>query len=171
MYEPEELVKRHKGLRVSSLAYFRKSVRYCKDRLDEKPEDIDTSYFDLGTKLHYYLLEPMKFNELYVYLDFPVPKTEQQKNYCEEYVKLSRTMGNVEAESQAYKSTYATEKKSESKIAAEAAKLSATYRKYITYLEKSDTYKDTLNYTTYKFLEDAKTSVFQHKKARELMVS
>jgi hypothetical protein len=171
MYQPEELKERYKGLRISSLSYFRISPKYCKDRMDEVIEDLDTSYFDLGTKVHYFVLEPNKFNDLYIYLDFPVPKSEQQKNFCEEFAKLAEKQSEDKAAIEIYKKYYSADKKSDQKILSEAMKIVTNFRKYISYISKADVYKDTINYTTFKFLEDAKNCMLQHKKARELMTN
>jgi len=171
MYQPEELKNRYKGISNSSLGWFRLSPKYFRDKIDRKIEEPEQEYFELGTKLHYYLLEPQKFEQLYIYLDFPVPANPKQKQFCESMAKDKQKISESEKAKEIYKSIYATDKKSDSKVTAEAMKLVTNYRLYINYLQKVDLYKDTINFTTRKFLDDARTSVLSHKKAREILLN
>lgn len=172
MYQPEELKNRYKGISSTSLNWFRLSPRYFRDKLDGKIEEPEVDYFELGTKLHYYLLEPQKFNDLYVYLNFPIPPNPKQKEFCKALANTSKVESNeLQTAKDIYKSLYSTDKKSDAKITTEVNKLIKTYRVYINYLKNAETYKDTINYITNKFLEDAKNSVAIHKKASELLLS
>jgi hypothetical protein len=174
MYQPEDLKNRYKGISNSSLGWFRLSPKYFRDKIDRKIEEPEQDYFELGTKLHYYLLEPQKFEELYVYLDFPIPSSAKQKEFCELFAKAikgKRDVSESEKANEIYKSLYVSDKKSDSKITSEAMKIVMGNRQYIKYLQKADTYKDTINYTTRKLLDDARQSVLGHKKANEILLA
>jgi hypothetical protein len=174
MYQPEDLKNRYKGISNSSLGWFRLSPKYFRDKIDRKIEEPEQDYFDLGTKLHYYLLEPQKFEELYVYLDFPIPSNPKQKQFCEQFAKATKgnkKLSESEIAKDIYKSLYVVAKKSDTQITTAAMKIVTGSRQYIKYLQKADTYKDTINYVTRKFLDDARQSVLAHKKANELLIS
>lgn len=170
MITNEELKSRYKGIRASSLSYFEISPKYFKDKLDGKIEEPEFDFLELGTKLHYYLLEPNKFEELYIYLDFDVPKGENQIKFCEELSPVIKAKGKITDQilTQAYKNNYKV-KLSEAKTLENAKKLKTTYNKYINYLSKADKYKDVINASTLKFLEDAKNAIINHKVANELL--
>lgn len=170
MYQPEELKQRYKGISNSSLTWFRLSPKYFRDKVDRKIEESEANYLELGTKLHYYLLQPSKFDDLYIYLTHPIPSNPKQKEFCIKFAG-STNYRNTEKElaKEIYKELYSVEKKSDAKIESEAMKLVEQYSEYINYLKKADVYKDVINFSTNKFLNDAKQGVNSHKKARELM--
>lgn len=172
MYQPEELKNRYKGISNSSLTWFRLSPKYFRDKIDRKIEEPELNYLELGTKLHYYLLEPQKFNELYIYLSQTTPTNAKQKEFCIEFSKhISDKEPERETAKKIYKTLYATDKKSDAKIETEAMVLVNKYREYINYLKDVDSYKDVINFTTNKFLTEARQAVTEHKKARELMLT
>ena len=76
--------------RISNSAigwFLKKGPRYLKDMLDGKEEGISGKYLDKGTMIHMYLLQPDEFWDNYEVLDFVVPKVNQQKTLCIEYVQ------------------------------------------------------------------------------------
>jgi len=140
--------------------------------MDGNIEREDTDYFDLGTKLHYYLLQQEEFNKLYTYLEYTTPRGDKQKQFCDEYIKL-KVKGkkkDEEATIRAYEKTYVVKGKSKEKIKEESIDLYKNLSKYLTYLEASTTYKDVLNRSTMKFLEEAYSSVQQHKIGNNLLL-
>jgi len=167
-----ELEKRYFGLRSTCFGYLDISPKLFKKYLDNELEEEKKSYFELGTKLHMYLLEPDKFKENYIYLSIDKPKSKNQNDFCErvaELVKISNTEVPIIV-SNAYKEIYATDKKSEDKIKKESKELFDNLKEYIEYLINRTKYKDTLNYQDISFLKEAKEEVKNHKIANKLIL-
>ena len=62
----KSLQERWTGLRTTSIVTFKKNVKYFKRILDNKVVEDTPKFFELGTQVHMYLLEPKEFkkNEL-----------------------------------------------------------------------------------------------------------
>ena len=172
----KEIADRHKLLRLSasSISKFEISPKYYKDFIDGKIEDISTSYFEIGTKLHMYLLEPEKFKENYIFLEFTKPKGAKQEEFCQTLLQKIKALGefktDVELAVEAYTEVYAAAtKQSEEKRIEEATALHNSLLPYIQYLKHATVYKDVINKSTMKFLALAKTAVETHKLASRLL--
>jgi len=161
------------GISNSSLSWFEVSPRYFKDNWDGIIERPDKSYLDVGTKTHYFLLQPEEFNKLYTYLEYTTPRGEKQKQFCEEYLNLKAKgkKKDDDAAILAYEKTYVVSKKSKEKITEEALSLQKELSKYLQYLEASEQYKEVINYSTLYYLESAKKAVQSHKLAKELLLT
>lgn len=162
---------RPEGVSHSSLSWFEISPKYFKEAFDGTLEKIEKDYFDIGTKLHYYLLQPEEFNKLYVYLEYNTPRGEKQKEFCGTYLSL-KTKGkksDEDAAIRAYEKTYVVKNKSKDKVKEEALSLYKDLKKYLVYLEAANVYKDVLNYTTLTYLQEAKKQVYNHKLAKDLL--
>ncbi len=170
-YRKVKKVYQPKGVSNSSLSWFEVSPRYYKDSIDGKIDRPDKDYFDLGTKLHCYLLEPEEFKKLYIYLEYDTPRGDKQKQFCTDYINLKNKSrkSDEDAAIRAYEKNYAVKTKSKDKVKEEALELYKGLKKYLTYLEAAKEYKDILNYTTVQFLQDAKRQVTNHKLANELL--
>jgi hypothetical protein len=132
----------------------------------ERPEK---DYFDLGTKVHMYLLEPKEFDKCYTYLEYDTPRNDKQKQFCIDYVNLTNELNNLDTIIKAYENNYATKGKSKEKIEEESVDLYTSLKKYIVYLRTQDKFKDILNYSTLKFLEEANKQITNHKLANDLL--
>lgn len=173
----EELKERYKGVSASSLSKFEISLKLFKAYIDKEIIEEEKPWLELGTKLHMYLLEPKEFEKNYIYLDFNTPSSAKQKEFCEELVKIKKyNSGNTlldikfaDIAVEVYKSVYASAGKSDEKIKLEALKTISTLTKYIEYLTIKDHYKEVINYSTLKFLGDAKTEIKKHSIASKLL--
>lgn len=168
----EELKNKYNGIRSSSLHWFDVSPKYFKAKIDNILEEDKKSYFELGKKLHMFILEPEKFDELYVYLESDIPKSTNQKLFCEKFVELEKQGLNLDdCLLQAYKEAYIVKTKSDKKNIETARKILGDYSYYIKYLRRADIVKDTINRSTMKFLQEAKSCIMNHKVASELLLS
>lgn len=173
MLEFKKISKQYKpkGVSNSSLSWFEISPKYYKERSEGNIDIPDKDYFDIGTKVHYYLLQPDLFKQLYVYLEYDTPKGDKQKKFCVDYVNLKHKAkkNDEDAAIRSYEKNYVVKAKSKDKIKEEALDLYKSLRKYLHYLEAANEYKDILNYTTVKYLEEIKKQVSNHKLANELL--
>jgi len=168
----KDLEKRFSGISASSLGAFQISPKYFKNYIDRKLDEDTPKYFELGTQLHMFLLEPNKFKENYTFLEFTKPRGENQNLYCEAIADsiLNGKKINKDILISVYKSTYATAaKKSDDKVLVESKKLYKSLNKYIDYLITRDKFKEILNYQTLKYLREADYATKQHILAKQLM--
>lgn len=165
------LKERYCGISASSLHKFELSPKLFKAYIDGEIVEEEKPWLELGTKLHMYLLEPEEFKENYIYLEFSTPNSAKQKEFCEELVKLNNKFPTLEDASElVYRKIYSVSGKSDEKIKEESKKLTKTLKKYITYLQEKNHYKDVITYSTQKFLNDARFAVNTHVKAKELLL-
>lgn len=159
-----------KKVSSTSLKWFEdESPWYFKNMLDKEIAQVKLSWFDTGRQIHMSILEPKEFDINYVYLDYKIPKSENQKKFCEEYVNLTNS-NSKEKLIQAYSEAYNIKNKSDEKVFDEANKLYKLLRNYIEYLEKSKTYKEVLTKSKWKLIQDLKSEAYNHKKARQLLL-
>lgn len=158
-----------KAISATSLKWFETSPKYFKAMLDKEIEQVTLSWLERGKQIHMYLLEPTKFKENYTYLEFDVPKNDNQKKFCED-IFTNRTKSSAEDKAvEAYKSNYSCDKLSDDKIKEKALELKKNLSRYITYLKKRTEYKDILNRSTWQLLKDIDITVDNHKLAKELL--
>lgn len=168
----EQLKPYYAGISASSLNWFDVSPFYFRKKLDGEIEEVDTKATELGNQLHMYLLEPHKFNDAYLYLNFDKPRSENQKEFCEicSQIKASDlTMKATDVAIPAYKKIYNTTKKSEEKIKEDALDLYLKLEPYIKYLLERDKYRGIIAHSTLSYLREARTRVNKHDKASELL--
>lgn len=155
-----------KAVSNSSLSWFQKSPKFFKMMLDKEIGELTPSYFEKGQQIHMYLLEPDEFDLEYVFLDYDTPKSKQQKDFCESYAR-SRKGTKEEKLIKSYKKAYTT-KENDEKVLEKAVKLSDDYRDYIKYIKQSQV-KKVLPHNMLLKLNDIRSAVLSHKKAKELM--
>ena len=167
------LKERWCGIGATVLNAFEVDPKYFKNVISKTVQEETPDYFDLGTKVHMYLLQPDKFKEDYIYLEFTKPRGEKQEEFCNEIAEKLKYNPDKDAKEvaiKAYKKAYAVDKKSEAKIKEEALTLYKSLIRYIRYLLNRSKYKDILTYTDLQYLHEVKHSVEEHIKAKELVL-
>jgi hypothetical protein len=170
----EKQYYKEKRISSSSLKYFDQSPLTFKRFLDQEIEQEEKSYLTRGKQIHMAILEPELFRSNYTHLEFDIPKSEQQKKFCDYYLLyLSIDSGNDYMDENgslinAYKDSYKTTGKDE-KILEDAKELKDKLAKYIEYLQKRKQYKDILSTTDWDRIQDLKEGCKKHKKANELL--
>lgn len=156
-----------KAVSSHSLGNFKISPLYFKKKLDRELEEEPMRFLEKGKKVHMKLLEPDLFEQSYIYLDFDKPKSQQQLQFCEDYISSKQKLADDKA-LEAYKKNYSSTG-SDDKVKEKAVDLKKQLSKYITYLKKRTEVKDVLNKSDYDWLMEAERAVKNHKKANELL--
>jgi hypothetical protein len=167
------LKERWCGIGATVLNAFEVDPRYFKNTIDKTTDEETPDYFDLGTKTHMYLLQPEKFKEDYIYLEFTKPKNDKQEEFCSDIAERLRFNEDKDAKEiviAAYKKSYAVDKKTEAKIKEEALTLYKSLIKYIRYLINRSKYKDILTWSDLQYLREVKQVVQDHAKASKLIL-
>jgi len=151
----------------SSLTWFLVSPKYFKAKFDGEIDEKVPSYFQKGQQTHAYILEPKEFDKEYTFLSYETPKSAQQKEFCESFARLRKGKKD-EKLVKAYKKAYTT-KESDDKILDKAKTLAKNYQSYIKFVKLSPMYTKVLPNSMLFYLNEAKTKLMEHKKARELM--
>jgi hypothetical protein len=150
----------------SSLSWFLRSPKYFHMMLEGKIDEYTPDYFKKGQQIHMYILEPEEFNKEYDFLEYEIPKSKQQKEFCESFARAKKGKKD-EKLLNAYKKAYST-KESDEKILEKADKLAKDYQSYIKYIKQSQA-KQILPMSFMHKLNEIRSSVLSHKKARELL--
>ena len=158
-----------KAISASSLKWFEVSPLYFRKMLDKEIEQISQKYFEFGTQVHMKLLEPERFDKEYCTLDFKTPTSEQQKQFCLDYLQYPAKKIEDKA-IYAYKQSYVS-KESDDKIKEKAVKLKEQLHNYIQYLKRRTEFKDILSKSVWESLNDIKNTVHNHIKANELLTN
>lgn len=119
---------------------------------------------DFGQRLHMFILEPEEFNKNFIHLEVEVPKSPQQKKFCEDFVaSKKKTVKDkaIEAYNKNYKAP--NDKK--------ALELQESNTDYIKYLKSVKIYKDIINDSDWETLNEMKAELKNHKLANELLFS
>lgn len=150
--------------------YLKNGPCYLKDMLDGVAEGISGSFFEKGTMIHEYILQPEEFWKDYVVLDFEIPKIKQQKDFCDSYVKESQ-LDPLSDEGiiilKSYNNAYSNSKPDAKKLE-EGKAILATYSEYIEYL-KVPSDKKIISFNDVNILKKIKDNLQKHKKANELL--
>lgn len=150
--------------------YLKNGPCYLKDMLDGVAEGISGSFFEKGTMIHEYILQPEEFWKDYVVLDFDTPKIKQQKDFCDSYVKESQldplSNGDIII-LKSYNNAYSNSKPDSKKLE-EGKAILATYSEYIEYL-KVPSDKKIISFNDVNTLKKIKDNLQKHKKANELL--
>ena len=85
--------------------FLKKGPQYYHDMVTGKEEGLKLPQLEKGTMIHEYLLQSEEFWKDYVVLDYEVPKTKQQKDFCEAYV-ASLELTEDDKKLKAYRSAY-----------------------------------------------------------------
>lgn len=162
--------------RISNSAigwFLKKGPRYLKDMLDGKEEGISGKYLDKGTMIHMYLLQPDEFWDNYEVLDFVVPKVNQQKTLCIEYVQelaVNPLEDNDKLLLNSYNKAYSNSKSNEKKLE-EAKQIVDSFGEYISYLKLEKANKTVISFADITMLRRIKENIDNHKKASELLTN
>lgn len=150
----------------SSIGWFLLSPRYYRNRLDKVITEDSTSYQDVGTRTHMYLLERQLFDKIYTIVKaYKKPVSAQQKSFCDMYtVSTAKTVKDKALE--AYKATYAITIKDEEKIAKKALELAVSLKQHIKYSKNSDLL---LEESDNEVLIKIENNIKAHKLANELL--
>jgi len=168
----EKQYYKEKGVSNSSLNWFLYSPAYFRKRLDEEIAEEQKSWQSIGRKVHMAILEPEEFEKNYIYLEYQQPKSPQQKQFCEEYVKDRRNRPKatkISSKIKAYGKAYNTKAIKEEDVKKKAESLQRKLKDYINYLEKSKEYKDILTKAEWNLINRLKEAVFEHKIATEVL--
>lgn len=149
--------------------FLRKGPRALKESLDGKERESTPKYFEKGTMIHMYLLEPDEFWDNYIILDFEKPSSAAQIKFCEELVNTFEIEPN-RAVLSAFQASYSTRGKSEDKMLSEGLEMAQKLSQYIEYLKTSkNTNKTIISFADLAMLKTIKKNVTKHKKANELL--
>lgn len=157
---------KEKAISNSSFKWFLQSPRYFNMMLNKEIEEFTPSYFEKGQQIHMYILEPEEFELQYDFMEFETPKSKQQKDFCESFARMRKGKKD-EKLLRAYKKAYTT-KESDEKVIEKAKKLEKDYQNYIKYIKQSQV-KSILPVSFLHKLNDIRSALKEHKKARELM--
>jgi len=75
----------------SSLKWFEFSPKYFMMHLTNEIKQIKLSWLELGRQIHMSILEPHLFKNYYTYLDYTTPKSKNQLEFCEKFIKYKDT--------------------------------------------------------------------------------
>jgi hypothetical protein len=150
-----------RGVSSHTLQYFEESPLSFKKKLDEELEEDDKKYLEFGKQVHMRILEPKRFKQSYTVLDYDTPKSEQQKQFCEDYVGNNDLLVSY---SNNYKVTTSDEK-----VLVQATLLKDKLSKYIEYLSKRKKYKDILTFAKKQKIDTCYAECVKHKAASKLL--
>ena len=94
-----------KRVSSSSLKWFEESPKLFRKQLDKEIAQINLSWLETGRQIHMSILEPELFKKSYIYLDYNIPKSQNQKDFCEEYVNLDNKFTEEGKKIEAYETT------------------------------------------------------------------
>lgn len=152
----------------SALGWFLISPKYYKDKLDRKIPNEQTSAMENGSMVHMYLLQPKEFNDSYKILDFQIPTSSQQKQFCLDYINSTAEKPILKA-SEAFKMNYSTTGKKEEESAAKGLEMALKLKSYIKWLRSNNDGVKTITWAKLNTLKKIKDNVRLHKKANELL--
>jgi hypothetical protein len=167
----KELKDRWTGLRTTSINTFRDNPKYFKRVLDNKVDEDTPKFFELGTQVHMYVLEPEEFKDTYVFLDYTKPRGENQNKFAEYIAKEIKTDPTIDRKTlcvEAYNKAYKTKGKSEEKVLKESYDLYVQLEDYIRFLTVGPD-KEVLSFNTLRYLKEVKEIIKNHKLASKLI--
>lgn len=152
----------------SAIGWFLKyGPRYLRDKLDGKVPDEKSSAMDRGTMIHMYLLQPEEFEKTYQIFNGVVPKTEQQKKFCEELAHTVELEPN-KALLSAFKAAYKVTTQSDEITLSKAKEKASMYDKYIELLRNRED-KIQITPKDMSMLDVIDANVLHHKLAYKLL--
>lgn len=152
----------------SAIGWFLKyGPQYLRDKLDGKIPDEKSSAMDRGTMIHMYLLQPHEFSSTYQVFNGLVPKSENQKKFCEELANTIELEPN-KALLSAYKASYKVTTQNDELTLSKAKEMASTYEDYIALL-KSKAEKVQINQYDENMLVKIGKNIFNHKLAHKLL--
>lgn len=152
----------------SAIGWFLKyGPKYLRDKLDGKIPDEKSAAMGRGTMIHMYLLQPEEFRGTYQIFNGLVPKSENQKKFCEEVVNSLELEPN-KALLSAYKASYKVTTQNDDLTLSKAQELASTYSQYIAVL-KAKLDKIQINQYDANMLSTIGQNVADHKLAHKLL--
>lgn len=170
----EKQYYKERRISSSSFKYFEQSPLLFKKFLDSEIEQEEKRFLDRGKQIHMAILEPEEFKKNFTTVDFEMPKSEQQKQFAEDYIGLSNKliqssiMTEDDALKEAYRNNYKVAK-SDEKTLEEAQTLKNKLGRYIEYLQKRKLFKDILSWPDWQRIQSLKESIVNHKLANDLL--
>jgi len=153
-----------KAISSHLLQYFEESpLSFIKQLNNELEEEEDKKYLEFGKQVHMRILEPKRFKQCYTVLDYELPKSEQQKQFC-------LSVANNKSIEEAYSEVYSTKGKSDEKILQEAMELGKKLQDYIEYLFRTKKYKDVLSFAKKSKIDSCYNQCLNHTFAKELLI-
>jgi len=146
----------------TSLNLLEKSSREFRKFLYEDYEEKPQLYYDFGTAMHMYLLEPKLFDKEIMVLDYEVPKSKQQVDFCKKYAEKKKVSNSQLKD--IFLSTYKATDKWEEK----AKQLARDHKNYIKFLRESKN-KTIISSKTMRTIRSIAEEVKHHKMASKLL--
>jgi len=154
----------------SSLNLLRKSVRKFKKFINGEYKEENTSYYDVGTAVHMAILEPEKYKIEVVAIDYTIPKSPKQKQFCADFIELRKNKKKVkDSYLEAYVSNYSIPANNSEKWVEKAEQLYKDLKPYIKYLVTSPN-KLVISPKTRSNIEDIKNGIKVHQMASKLLL-
>lgn len=155
----------------SNISWFlKKGPAYLRRMLDGKEEGLSSASLSKGTMIHMYLLQKDEFWKEYRVLDFEMPTSKQQKDFCLEYIRLTNIdpfMPDDERKTTAYTKSY-NNKKTAAAVLTEANEIILANKKYFDYLQEKDDRK-LITFADVNMLKNIEKNVKSHKMANLLL--
>lgn len=152
----------------SAIGWFLKyGPRYLRDKIDGKIPDEKSAAMDRGTMIHMYLLQPTEFQNTYRVFEGLIPKSENQKRFCEELANTLELEPN-KALLRAYKASYKVTTQNDDLTLSKAKEMASTYAQYIAML-KTKSNKIQINRYDLNMLCTIGQNVDDHKLAHVLL--
>jgi len=146
----------------SSLNVLEKSIREFKRFIYEDVGEESKPYFDFGTALHMYILEPERFKVDVLIHDYKGPKSKQQIDFCKAYAKLKKATPKKKKD--IFLSIYKPTDKWEEKVNA----LVKEFKDYIKYLKERQN-KLVISTEIFKQIQSISLELKRHKMASKLL--
>ena len=153
----------------SSLNILEDSPKKFKEFLDGEAKEEKKSYYDFGTAVHMYLLEPDRFKVDIAIIDYAIPKSPQQKKFCNIFVETRKKKTIKESYREAFIKNYSIPPSDKTEKWIEKAKtLYTDLKPYIKYLLTSPN-KLVISTRDFKRIKDIATNIRAHKMASKLL--
>lgn len=118
-----------KAVNNTSIGYYILSPLEFK-RYYDNPIESEGDWYDVGSAVHCLVLQPAEFYDKFIVLDYKKPQNEQQRAFCDRYIKLIENdplsldvASNDDYLISAYSESYSAKNKSDKKILEEATEL------------------------------------------------
>jgi len=152
----------------SSLNLLETSPMKFKEFLYDSIDEEKTNYYDFGTAVHMFFLEPNRFKTDIAIFDYTVPKSTKQKQFCEDFIKIKKKKTIKDSYSEAYANNYSIPANNSEKWVEKAEQLYKDLKPYIKYLTTSPN-KLVISTKNFKKIKDIAESIKGHKTASKLL--
>lgn len=150
--------------------YIKYGPKYLRDYLDKKEDGLSASFLEKGSMIHAYILQPEIFWKEYVILEFEVPKSKQQKEFCEIYmqmVALNPLQDKNVLKTDAYRKAYSNNK-TDNQCIKDAEEIIMCYQDYLESLSTKDKRKR-ITFADLQMLKRIKKNLEEHKLTKKLL--